>query len=53
MILSIDLEEAYTMEKKKILSLQHQRNVRTCKGQGSKPGHEPTSCSTVWLAMEE
>ena len=42
--LSISLEEAYT-GKNKILNFQHLKDVDTCSGSGSKPGHSASSCS--------
>ena len=35
--LTIDLEDAYSAEKKKILNLPHRKNVKICSGSGSKP----------------
>ena len=42
--LSIDLEEAYSGKKENIKFTTSEK-CTTCKGQGSKPGHDPTACS--------
>jgi molecular chaperone DnaJ len=42
--LSIDLEEAY-FGKKENIKFTTSEKCTTCKGQGSKPGHDPTACS--------
>jgi molecular chaperone DnaJ len=42
--LSIDLEEAYSGKKENIKFTTSEK-CTTCKGQGSKPGHDPTTCS--------
>jgi len=42
--LSIDLEEAYSGKKENIKFTTSEK-CTTCKGQGSKPGHNPTACS--------
>ena len=45
--LSIDLEEAYSGKKENIKFTTSEK-CTTCKGQGSKPGHDPTACSMWW-----
>jgi len=42
--LSIGLEEAY-FGKKENIKFTTSEKCTTCKGQGSKPGHDPTACS--------